>query len=110
MPGNVLNTASTIMCPHGGQAILITSNTRAFANGSPALLESDIHPVAGCPFTIGPKYSPCIRIEWSAGAGRASVNGTPVLVQTSIGRCINAEGAPQGVAIIVNTQIKASAQ
>ncbi len=110
MAGNILNTATTIICTHGGQATLFTSNTRAFADGAPVLLESDIHPVVGCPFTVGIKYSPCVRIEWSAGASKVIINGTPVLVQTSIGRCINAEGATQGVATIVNTQLKASAQ
>lgn len=110
MPGNILTTASTIMCTHGGQAILSTSNTKVFANGAPALLELDVHPVAGCPFTVGTKYSPCVRIEWSAEASKVTVNGTAVLVQSSIGKCINAEGATQGVATIVNTQMEAFAQ
>jgi len=110
MAGNILNTATTIICTHGGQATLFTSNTRVFADGAPVLLESDIHPVVGCPFTVGIKYSPCVRIEWSAGTSKVIINGIPVLVQTSFGRCINAEGATQGVATIVNTQLKASAQ
>ena len=109
MPGNILTTTSTIMCPHGGRAILFTANMRGFASNAPALLESDMHPVVGCPFTIGTKYSPCIRIEWSAGASKVTVNRTSVLVKSSMGKCINAEGAPQGVASIVNTQIKVSA-
>lgn len=108
MPGNLLNMNSTIMCPHGGQAICITANTSVFAEGSPLLLETDILPVVGCPFTIGLKYSPCVRIEWTAGATKDSVNGTPVLLRSSIGKCINAEGAIQGVAIIVVTQIRVS--
>lgn len=110
MAGNQLTTASTIQCLHGGQAILLTANTAALAGGSPVLLESDIHLVVGCPFTVGPKYSPCVRIQWSAGSTQVTVNGTPTLVQTSIGQCINAEGAPQGVAIIANTQPKVSAR
>lgn len=111
MAGNVLTTTSQIMCPHGGQAVLVTANTRGTVEGAPALLETDIHVVAACPFTLpGPKYSPCVRIEWSAGATRASINGTPVLVQSSIGKCLSAEGAIQGVALVVNTQIKVSAQ
>ncbi len=110
MPGNVLNTSSLIMCPHGGQAVLFTTNTKVFAQGAPALLESDIHPVVGCPFTVGPKYSPCIRIEWAGGTARSTADGTPELNQTSVGTCFNAEGATQGVAIIVSTQIKASGQ
>lgn len=110
MPGDALTTASTIQCPHGGRALLLTSNTQTSAGGAPVLLESDIHPVVGCPFTIGPKYSPCIRIEWTAGASKATIQSVNVLVQSSIGKCINPEGAPQGVAIIVNTQMKAFAQ
>ncbi len=110
MPGNNLTTNSQIICMHGGQATLSTTNTKIFADGAPVLLESDIHPVVGCPFTVGTKYSPCVRIEWSAGANLVTVDGTATLIQTSIGKCINAEGATQGVATIVNTQIKATAQ
>ena len=109
MPGQVLTTASTIMCPHGGSAILTTANARVTAVGSPALLETDIHTVAGCPFVIGLKPSPCIRIQWMAGAARTQA-GAPVLVQSSIGICYSPESAPQGVAIVVNTQPKVSAQ
>ncbi len=90
--------------------MLFTSDTAAYAGSAPALLVSDIHPVVGCPFTVGPKYSPCLQVEWTAGATRASVRGTAVLIKTSIGKCINAESAPQGIAMIANTQIKASAQ
>ncbi|WP_026731135.1 hypothetical protein [Fischerella sp. PCC 9605] len=110
MPGNNLTIKSKIICPHGGQAILFTKNTKVFADGTPVLLETDIHPVAGCPFTVGTKYSPCVRIEWSAGGEKVTVNGTAVLVKTSIGKCINAEGATQGIATIVNTQIKVSSR
>jgi hypothetical protein len=110
MSGNVLTTASTITCPHGGRAVLATTNTKAVAGGAPALLKSDIHPVMGCPFTVGTKYSPCAKIKWSAEANRATVNKTGVLVKNSIGKCFNAEGALQGTAAIVNTQIKVSAQ
>lgn len=106
MPGNNLTTNSQIMCMHGGKAILSTKNTKIFADNASVLLESDIHPVVGCPFTVGTKYSPCVRIEWSAGASQVTVDGAVVLVQSSIGKCINAEGVFQGVATIINTQIK----
>ena len=108
---NYLTTASTIICPHGGQATLFTKNTKVFAQQSPVLLESDIHPVVACPFTIPPgKPSPCIRIEWSAGSSQTTTNSTAPLLKNSIGTCYNAENAPQGVAIVVNTQMKASGQ
>jgi hypothetical protein len=79
-------------------------------DGAAALLESDIHTVAGCIFTVPPgKPQPCVRIEWQAGATTCKVDGTAVLVKTSVGKCISAEGATQGVAIILMTQMKAKA-
>jgi hypothetical protein len=110
MSGNHLTTASTIMCSHGGRALLTTANMRVSANGSNVLLESDVHAIVGCPFTVGNKYSPCVRIEWTAGTSRVFINGTKTLVVTSIGQCFNAEGGIQGVATIVNTQQRASGQ
>jgi hypothetical protein len=110
MPGNQLTTASKIQCPHGGQAILATKNSKVSAVHAPVLLVSDIHPIVGCPFTIGPKYSPCVRIEWAAGSQQVTIENTATLVKTSIGKCISAEGAIQGVAIIANTQTKTSAR
>lgn len=110
MPGFLLTIASTIMCPHGGQAILFTANARVVADGAPVLLETDVHPVAGCPFTIGLKYSPCVQIRWSGGAARGGANGVAALVQSSIGLCFSPEGVPQGVAVIASTQTKVTAQ
>ena len=99
---------------HGASAILTTSNTKLMIDSMPALLESDVHAVAGCPFQIpvgaGTKPSPCIRIEWSAGSTQMQVNGVGVLVQSSIGKCFSPEGATQGIANIVNTQMKVSAR
>lgn len=110
MPGYILTTASQVMCMHGGTATLTTSNTTVKADNMPALVETDIHPVAGCAFTIPPgKPSPCIRIEWSMGATQCKANGTAVLTSTSIGKCISAEGATQGMAIISQTQTKTQA-
>src|SRR5829696_1051089 len=110
MPGYILTTASQITCTHGGKALLTTANTRVNIENMPALLESDIHTVTGCPFTVpGPKPQPCIRIEWSAGATMCKVNDTGVLVRSSIGKCYSAEGVMQGLALILMTQTKARA-
>ncbi|OPY51009.1 MAG: hypothetical protein A4E49_02509 [Methanosaeta sp. PtaU1.Bin112] len=110
MPGRQLTTSSTVICPHGGRALLSTANRAVFADGSKVLLESDVHPVTGCPFTVGSSYSPCVRIEWQSGTGRVSIDRTATLVETSIGQCLNAAGSVQGVAIVVNTQQRASGQ
>ncbi len=110
MAGFHLTTASNIICPHGGRAILSTMNSHALANRALVLLESDVHMIGGCPFTVGQKYSPCVRIKWSGGTSQVMVNNTPTLTQTSVGQCFNAEGVVQGVATIVNTQQEASAR
>lgn len=109
MAGPLLTTASTILCPHGGQAILFSSQTRVTAGGQLVLVESDQHPIVGCPFTVGPKYSPCVRIQWVAAVARVSLGGVAPLVQSSVGLCLNAEGAPQGTAIVASAQPRASA-
>ena len=107
MTGLVLTTASTIQCPHGGLATLLTSNTQVKVDGAAALLVSDTHSVVGCPFMIGTKPSPCIQITWTLGALKLKVGGTAVLVKNSIGKCLSAENAPQGVALKVSVQSKA---
>jgi hypothetical protein len=102
----LLTTGSQVMCPHGGQATLGTSNTRVMADGAPVLLESDVHMITGCPFTIGPKYSPCVRVEWSAGTSMSNSDGTKFLNRSSIGKCLGAEGGTQGIAVVLQAQAK----
>ena len=102
----ILTTTSTVMCPHGGMAQLLTTNTDALIDGAPALLQTDVHPVVGCTFTPV-AYSPCVSIHWLTAATQTSIRGVPVLLQTSVGLCLNAAQAPQGSAIVVQVQQKA---
>ena len=102
----ILTTASTVMCPHGGMAQLVTTDTVALIEGSPALLQTDLHPIVGCPFTPV-SYSPCVVIRWVTAATKTFVNQVPVLLQTSVGLCLNAAQVPQGTAIVVQVQQKA---
>src|SRR5207247_11113749 len=99
MPGNLLTTGTTVQCPHGGSTLLITSNTSVLGPDGLVLLQSDVHVVVGCPFTVGTVYSPCVRIEWQAPATATSANGVSPLVETSVGICYGATGAPQGTAL-----------
>lgn len=110
MPGRALTTGSTVQCPHGGRAVLTTANARTAAATGNALLAGDIHTVAGCAFTIGPKPSPCIRIEWAASATKLTVDGTGVLLESSVGTCYSPESAPQGPALVVQAEPKVSGQ
>ncbi|MHA2426057.1 MAG: hypothetical protein ACXAEF_14800, partial [Candidatus Thorarchaeota archaeon] len=100
----ILTVNSTIQCPHGGSAILTSSNTKVTTENGLWLIETDIHTIVGCPFYRGDTYSPCIRIEWSNGSLVTDILGTPVLKSDSIGLCYNSQNAVQGQALIVNTQ------
>jgi len=102
----ILTSASIVMCPHGGMAQLITTNTDALIQGAPALLQTDMHPIVGCSFTPV-AYSPCVLIRWITAATQTSVHNIPVLLQTSVGLCLNAAQAPQGTAIVVQVQQQA---
>jgi hypothetical protein len=96
----VVTTASLVQCMHGGMAALVTTNSVLMAGGAPALLETDMPMIAGCPFVVGTVPSPCVSIQWSGAAATLTVNGVGVVLETSIGNCLSAAGAPQGVAIV----------
>jgi hypothetical protein len=105
----LLTTTSTVMCPHGGQALLSSSNTRALVRGAPVLLVTDEHAIAGCAFAPGGVPTPCVKIKWLTGALQCKVDGTPALLQNSVGLTLNALQALQGTAIVVQTQTEALA-
>ena len=104
MPSPILTTTSTLLCPHGGSVILQTSNVDMVIQGAPALLLTDLHTVAGCPFFIGLKPSPCLTVRWFVGATQTNLHGTPVLLQSSVGLCFSPEQLPQGPPIVVQVQ------
>ena len=102
----ILTQASTVMCPHGGMALLTTSNVEAKVDGAAMLLITDRHVITGCPFTTTVP-SPCLSIQWVTAATQTSLHGIPLLLQTSVGLCLNVAMAPQGTAVVVQTQQKA---
>lgn len=96
----IITIDNQIQCPHGGTAILTTTNESLTVDGSPALLETDIPTIAGCTFNVSGAPSPCVIIQWTSGAETLSVGGVGVVLETSVGLCSNAAGAPQGPAVI----------
>ena len=105
MGSPILTTNSTLSCPHGGTVNLQTSNVDMKIQDAPALLVTDVHTVAGCPFTLpGPTSSPCVTVRWSVGATQTNVHGTAVLLQNSVGLCYSALQAPQGPPMISQVQ------
>jgi hypothetical protein len=106
----ILDMGCTIQCPHGGTVTVVTTNTKVKVGGNFAILKSDVMTVAGCAFTLpGPKPSPCLTVEWSAEAQKVKVDGTAVLLQTSVGLCKSPDGAPQGPALVTGAQTKVMA-
>src|ERR1017187_2593174 len=102
----LLTVSSTMMCPHGGTVTAIPGQSRANAQ-SPILRGSDTFIVAGCPFVIGVVYSPCVTVQWIQTATRVKAGGDFVLNESSVGLCLAATQAPQGAALILQTQLKA---
>ncbi|MFX0204060.1 MAG: hypothetical protein ACFFCW_48800, partial [Candidatus Hodarchaeota archaeon] len=52
MSGFLLDVGATITCPHGGQVLVISANTRVFINGQPVATQKDFFPIKGCPYFL----------------------------------------------------------
>lgn len=106
----LLTSASQMMCPHGGMITAVPGSARTQA-GAPVLRGTDTFLVAGCPFMTGPVPSPCVRVQWLTTAQRVKHGGDFVLdAESSVGMCLAATQAPQGVAIVVETQSRVQGQ
>lgn len=92
MSANLLNTAATVTCPHGGKATALPTQGRVVAAGGPVTTEADVWTVTGCTLTD----SPCTTVRCTSPSGRIAVNGSPALLQSSTALCLNAGGAAQG--------------
>ena len=98
--GFILNSGSTVMCPHGGQVSMITTNTRVMVEGQPAVTVDDQGQVAGCP------SGQCVSVEWLVPASRVFVNGKPVILSHSSGICQGADTSPKGTPVVITTQTR----
>jgi hypothetical protein len=109
VPGFVLTTATIATCPHGGAVSFVPSQSRILVDSAPALLVSDQALVAGCPFNVSGAPSPCTTVRWTAPATRLAVTGSPVLLTTSVGLCLNPASAPQGPGLFSANQARVQA-
>lgn len=110
MPGFVVTTTSSAICPHGAAVSIISSNARVKAMGQPVATLSDTFSVSGCPFQVpvgaGTKPQPCVKVQWVAVATRVRVNGQPVILQSSSGIALSVEQIPQGPPTVTMTQTR----
>jgi hypothetical protein len=104
MASNFLTTTSSLSCPHGGTVTLSTSNTRVKADGQYVMRSTDQFTIAGCNFKIGNVPHPCIRVKWDVHCERHDSQGDPSLNTDSVGFCVAADEATQGVVQISSTQ------
>src|SRR5581483_6784495 len=108
MPGYVVTTSSSAICPHGASVSIVSANTRVKAAGSPVAVLNDTYTVSGCPFQVpvgaGTKPQPCVKVQWIAPAVRVRVGGQPVILQSRSGLCLSVEQIPQGPPTVVMVQ------
>ena len=106
----LLDAATQIICPHGGQGVATPSNQRLTLGGSPALVATDPVTIAGCSFNVSGSPSPCLQVQWLAPATRVKVGGTPALLSSSTALCVNAASAPQGPGTLTGFQTRVQGQ
>lgn len=104
----LLNTSSTLMCPHSGTVSAISANTKTKAGGSYVLRSSDTFTIAGCPFALGSTPHPCVQVRWVQTSLKSKVVNNFVLTADSVGLCIAADQAAQGTVLIQTTQSQVS--
>jgi hypothetical protein len=101
-----LLTRSTVMqCLHQGLVQAATQNSRVRAAGDFVLRGTDTFTILGCVFTTpGGTPHPCVTVRWSSEATRSTVVGDAPLTESSIGQCLAADQAVQGVVSINGAQ------
>jgi hypothetical protein len=105
----ILTTGDVILCPHGG-SVSISSLQSQVSAGALVVRPGDVSTVAGCAFNVASVPHPCVIVEWQNPSTRCKAKSEAVLTTASIGICKAADQAPQGTAMIVKTQMRASAQ
>ena len=106
MANYMLDTSSTVLCTHAGQAQAAGSNPRVKMGGQPIVTQTNSYTVSGCslpPPSAG--NGPCVSAQWTSAATRVKAGGTAVLTKDSQAVC-----APTGTGLnIINTQMRVKA-
>ena len=86
MPGSLLDADAVIGCPHGGRVTAAgTPSGGVRAGGAVIATAAHSHVVTGCPHTV---------------------DGAPVLLDTSAAQCFTAAFVPQGPPVVQAAQRK----
>ena len=107
MSGYLLNSDSSVMCSHGGDAQPGVTNFRVKVDGKPTVAISSTYMISGC--ALPPPIvanGPCVTASFTSGTTRVKSNGKMLLFKTSSATC-----TPTGTPLqIANTQTKVKAQ
>ncbi|MFF7980847.1 hypothetical protein ACFZDK_17210 [Streptomyces sp. NPDC007901] len=107
MSGSLLDAGAVIGCPHGGRVTAATTPSGAVRIGGAAVATAaHAYVVAGCPHTVDGVRSPCATVRWTAGGTGVTVDGAPVLLDTSAALCFSAALVPQGPPVVQAAQRK----
>lgn len=104
MPGPLMHVGAAAMCPHGAPITTVPGSPRVLVSGMPVATLADQYLIAGCALNVSGAPSPCVRVQWIVPAARVLVNGSPAILQTSVGLCQNPAQVPQGPPVVITTQ------
>ncbi len=98
----LINSGSMLLCPHGGSVrIAATGYSARQPDGSIPAKATDAFTIAGCPFVVGSRPSPCIQVKWVVTNAAEKIDGQPSLNAQSSGLCLGSSGDAQGPVTIL---------
>lgn len=106
--GNLLDAGAVIGCPHGGRVTAATTPSGGVRIGGAAVATTaHAYLVTGCPHTLNGVPTPCVTARWTADATTGiTLDGAPVLLDTSAAQCLSAALVPQGQPVVTAAQRK----
>lgn len=107
MPGSLLDAGAVIGCPHGGRVTAATTPSGGvLSQGVAVATAAHGYVVTGCPHTVAGVHTPCVSVRWTADGSGVTVDGAPVLLDTSAAQCFTAAFVPQGPPVVQAAQRK----
>ncbi|QOV40064.1 hypothetical protein IM697_17695 [Streptomyces ferrugineus] len=105
--GILLDADTVIGCPHGGRVTAATSPSGGVSiTGAAVATAAHSYVVTGCPHTVDGVPAPCVTVRWTADGTGITVDGAPVLLDTSAAECFSAAFVPQGPPVVQAAQRK----
>jgi hypothetical protein len=108
LTGSLLVSDAVIGCPHGGRVTAVGPPAVGVrVAGAAVATAAHQYVVTGCPHTVRGVPTPCVTVRWAAAEGvGVTVDGEPVLLDTSAAQCLTAAFVPQGPPVVQAAQRK----